>query len=193
MGWSDIGEIVGKAAPLLGSALAGPAGGAAGLLVASALGVDAQPETVREAVQADPQALSRLRRAELEHQRELSALVLKAESARLSDVNATMRVEARAPVERWWVSAWRPLWGALSALAWAAFVVMAGVALLRGRADVLEALGALPGEVWYVPLAILGVASWHRGKEKRIRAGEQERSGLLGGVLSTLNDGRRDG
>ena len=46
MQWSDITGFIGQAAPLLGGVLAGPAGAAAGRLVASALGVDSSPDAV---------------------------------------------------------------------------------------------------------------------------------------------------
>ena len=39
MDWSDVGGEVAKYAPLLGTALGGPAGGAIGALVAKAFGV----------------------------------------------------------------------------------------------------------------------------------------------------------
>ena len=38
MEWKDVANVVGKAAPILGTLLGGPAGAAVGALVASALG-----------------------------------------------------------------------------------------------------------------------------------------------------------
>ena len=49
MNWKDVGVVAAKAAPVLGAVLGGPVGavaGAAGTLLASALGVEADPVTV---------------------------------------------------------------------------------------------------------------------------------------------------
>ena len=64
MEWRDIAGAVGKAAPLLGSLLGGPAGAAVGAMVASALGTGGTPDDVAEAIKADPQALVKLREIE---------------------------------------------------------------------------------------------------------------------------------
>ena len=69
MDWKDVGNIVSKAAPILGAILGGPVGAAAGgalSLAASALGVDATPEAVMQAVKDDPDALIRLRELEVQ-------------------------------------------------------------------------------------------------------------------------------
>lgn len=85
MDWKDIADVVGKAAPVVGSVLGGPAGGAIGGLIASALGVEATPEAVQQAVAKDPEALLKIKRLELEHRRELEAMQADLEKARLAD------------------------------------------------------------------------------------------------------------
>ena len=64
MDWKDIAATVGRAAPLLGTLLGGPAGAAVGSLVASALGTGANPDEVSEAMRADPSAMVKLREVE---------------------------------------------------------------------------------------------------------------------------------
>lgn len=63
MKWSDITEVVGKAAPLIGSVIGGPAGAGVGALVASALGVENTPEAVQAAL-GNPDALVKLKEIE---------------------------------------------------------------------------------------------------------------------------------
>ncbi len=61
MDWSDVAETVGKVAPAVGGALAGPSGSAVGSLVSRALGVANEPGAVAQALQADPAAAIKLR------------------------------------------------------------------------------------------------------------------------------------
>ena len=61
MSWKDISETVGKIAPMLGTVLGGPAGGAVGSLVASALGVSNEPDEVAKALQTDPDVALKLK------------------------------------------------------------------------------------------------------------------------------------
>lgn len=63
MKWSDITNAVGKAAPLIGTVLGGPAGGSVGALVASALGVENTPEAVQAAL-GNPDNLVKLKELE---------------------------------------------------------------------------------------------------------------------------------
>ena len=64
MEWKDIAGVVGKAAPILGTLLGGPAGAAVGAIVASALGTGNDPAEVEKAIAADPAALVKLREIE---------------------------------------------------------------------------------------------------------------------------------
>jgi hypothetical protein len=64
MEWKDIAGVVGKAAPLLGTLLGGPAGAAVGSIIASALGTGNDPAEIEKAIAADPAALVKLREVE---------------------------------------------------------------------------------------------------------------------------------
>lgn len=90
--WESIKDVIGGAAPVVGSLLGGSAGSAVGELVATALGVENTPEAVASAVQSDPEAATKLRELELTHKTRLEELRLEAEKARLADVqNARSR------------------------------------------------------------------------------------------------------
>lgn len=70
--WDKVLELIGDAAPVVGTMLGGPAGAAVGGLVAKALGVDNTPEAIEEALKSNPEALVKVR--ELEVSRELAQL-----------------------------------------------------------------------------------------------------------------------
>lgn len=96
---------------------------------------------------------------------------------RLKAVNETMRAEAHS--EHWMQYSWRPVWGFVSALAFLCLVIAVGILAYKAIADGNQnAMAMIPQLIssatmlFGIPAAILGVASWHRGKEKRIRAGE---------------------
>lgn len=92
--WSDIGALVGKAAPIVGGLLGGPAGAAVGGLVASALGTDSTPDAVAAALQADPQAMARVVEVQTNAKVQLQQLAVTAEQNRLQAANAQYAAEA---------------------------------------------------------------------------------------------------
>ena len=70
--WDKIRELIGDAAPVVGTLLGGPAGTAVGGLVAKALGVDNTPEAIEEVLKNNPDALVKIK--ELETSKELAIL-----------------------------------------------------------------------------------------------------------------------
>lgn len=183
MNWGDIGNLVSKAAPLVGTALLGPAGGAIGAGLASLFGVEAEPAKIAEAINADPNALVKIRKFEIENQTDLAQTVIRSATADIKAVNETMQTEAKS--DDWWVSGWRPYWGFASATAWAFLAACLGVAMLKGDGVgiALSVFNAVPETFWLIPLAVLGIASWHRGHEKRARA----EGGAWGNANSLVN------
>jgi hypothetical protein len=175
MDWKDIATTVGKAAPLLGTLLGGPAGAAVGGMIASALGTGANPEEVSQAL-ASPDSLVKLREIEATRQGRLQELATDQAKAELAaaaqnagDINKTMQAEAVA--EHWPTYGWRPAIGFSVALAVLLSVltvfVAYGAALFYGHA---EGLAQLPGilaaiaGIIAVVSPILGIASWFRGR-----------------------------
>lgn len=94
MNWSDIGAMVGKAAPVVGTLLGGPAGAAVGALVASALGTPNDPESVNAALAADPAALARVQELQINAKVQLQQLAVTAENNRLQAEAAQYSAEA---------------------------------------------------------------------------------------------------
>ncbi len=186
MKWSDLGSIVGTAAPLIGSLLGGPAGGAVGGLVASALGAEAKPAAVAEALKADPAALERVRKLELDHQSDLTRMHLEAETARLAEVNKTIRAEIASNDA--FVRRWRPTFGYLTAVAWIIQCTAISVSIVvtpESAANVALMVTALT-PMWGVALAVLGVNVSKRSQDKQVSAGQSPETGLLGALAKRL-------
>lgn len=93
MDWKDISGVVGKAAPILGTLLGGPAGAAVGGLIASALGTSTDPADVAQALQ-NPDAAIKLREIESKRQTDLQALAVDMAKAEIAASTAD-RASAR--------------------------------------------------------------------------------------------------
>ena len=159
MDWKDIAGTVGKAAPILGTLLGGPAGAAVGGLIASALGTGNNPDEVAAAV-AGPDALVKLREIEAKRQTDLQGLLtaqakaeIAAAVASVQAVNQTMQAEAKA--DHWPTYSWRPAIG----FVFAAYIASLFLLPLVGKAPVV-----LSADMTLAIGGILGVASWFRGK-----------------------------
>lgn len=94
MNWSDIGGLVGRAAPIVGTLLGGPAGAAVGALVASALNVPNDPDAVNVALAGNPDAMVRIQELQLSARVELEKLAVQAETIRLQASGAQYAAEA---------------------------------------------------------------------------------------------------
>lgn len=96
MNWSDVAEVVGKAAPVAGAVLGGPAGASLGQSIASALGVASTPEAVNRELMNNPESFVRLREIESNLEAELIQ-------------GRTKVVQAEVQGESWLQRNWRPL------------------------------------------------------------------------------------
>ena len=122
MDWKSLGgTLIKSGAPIIGTALGGPLGGliAGGLgdVLANALGVEATPDAVNNAiVNGDPGVVNTaLAKAESEACAKYTYLtaVVQSNAAQAESVNQTMRAELAAGQPAW---AWRNLWGYSCAL-----------------------------------------------------------------------------
>lgn len=162
MEWRDIASVVGKAAPLLGTLLTGPVGSAVavGGMIASALGTGNNPEEVSAAL-GNPDNLVKLRQIESDQKVRLQELAtdqakaeLAARTAELQAVNATMQAEAVS--NHWPTYTWRPFIGFITgAMVFGDYFVLPLVNITPPE---------IPTEVWLMLGAILGVASFYRGR-----------------------------
>jgi hypothetical protein len=170
MDWSDLGaRVVGLGAPVLGGALAGPFGAAAGKILADAIGAaQATPEAVNARLTAsnsDPVTAEAAQRAESEW---LAALA-EVGKAQVVEVGATQRAELASddPLQRWW----RPLYALeLSLIECPAFVLTILHALWIGHEAGINGfanLSALLMTYFGARFGVLGVYVSGRSREKQ--------------------------
>lgn len=94
---------------------------------------------------------------------------------RLESVNRTMQAEAGSKHWPQWL--WRPwcgFWFPPTVIGVYIFLPLLG-----------KAIPDIPANLWLAWLAILGVAVWDRGKEKRAQTGEQRKS-LLASAIEAI-------
>lgn len=146
---------------MLGTLVGGPAGAVIGTMIASSLGVAPTPDAVTAALQSNPDAAVKLQEIEANRQVELQQMLLQTEQSRLAteaamleSVNKTMQAEAVS--EHWPTYSWRPFCGFVFGVTF--FGVYFVLPLLR------LSVPSVPFEAWAALGAILGVASWFRGK-----------------------------
>jgi hypothetical protein len=197
----DLLKTIGKYSKLIPLALSGPVGVASTIatVVRDVFGVESNDDAeLARAIERDPQAALKLRQIELDHRTELQRLAfqtasahLAAETARIESVNQTMRVEAQS--EKWPQYSWRPFWGFISALAFLMVCVFVGIIAFEALKNKDPAAIAMVPQLvtsfatlFTIPGAILGITAWHRGRQKRVAAGEAPRAGLMARVAKAV-------
>ena len=190
MEWRDLAKsVIGLGAPMLGLALGGPLGAAAGKILADALGADATPAAVNDAVSktgsvAGAAAASAAREAEANW---LAALA-EAGKVQVEQVGQSMRAEALSgdPLQRWW----RPVYALeLTLFECPGFAVVLGHALWNGKSDVINGLANLSGLVMTYMAArfgVLGVYISGRSREKQAAATGAAVPTVLGEIARTI-------
>lgn len=178
MDWKDIGKTLADIGlPLIGAALPIPGGAAIGAALASAIGGDGTANDVLNKLTSNQELLLKAKEFELTHQETLLKLKLdyevelaKVDSSNTQSVNSTIQEEAKS--DHWPTYTWRPFIGfcfgvnlfATSMTVCIIYIlVICGVAdnkLLQYLPDFLSSMAALLA----VPMPILGIASWFRGR-----------------------------
>uniref|UniRef100_E6VEL3 Holin of 3TMs, for gene-transfer release n=1 Tax=Rhodopseudomonas palustris (strain DX-1) TaxID=652103 RepID=E6VEL3_RHOPX len=186
MDWSDLAkQVIGLGAPMLGTALGGPLGGAAGKILSEALGA---PAPTPDAVQATlPQAApDRIAEAEA---RWCEAIRAEAETQRvaITETQSTIRAEIAAsdPVQRWWRPAYAfeltaecgALWAVLVHEFWTGDV--ATINALVGATTLLVAY-------WGFRFGVLGVYVSGRTREKVCAATGQDGPSVIDRLVKAV-------
>jgi hypothetical protein len=186
MDWGDVAKsVIGLGAPVLGAALGGPLGGAAGKILADALGApEATPAAVSEALgkqEADHAAI---------HVAEENWLTALAEVGKMqvAEVAQTMRSEnsSNDPLQRWW----RPFYALeLTFLECPAFAVALGHGLWNGTPEVINGFVNLSGLIITYLAArfgVLGVYVSGRTREKQAALTGDAVPSLVGEVIKAV-------
>ncbi|MDN3524338.1 3TM-type holin [Halomonas sabkhae] len=195
-----LSSAVSKGAPILGSLIGTPATGAAVGMIAKALGTDANPDAIVQELEHNPEAANKLAAVEREHERELTRMNLEAQTARLGQVNRTMRAEAASNDA--YVRRWRPTYGYLTAAAWfiqmTGFTVILGVVAFRTPGELASVVGALGAVLsallglWGIALAVLGINVRERSKDKQVAAGQRPK-GFMNALATRIAGGSKTG
>ena len=124
------------------------------------------PDAAVAAIQADPQLAMQFQQAVLNQQVQLQQIALEQEQAELTAdtantaaINQTMQVEAKA--DHWPTYSWRPFVGFCFAVAWIGDYLL--LPILHGY-NAAIVVPVVPPEAWMAVGAVLGVASYFRGR-----------------------------
>ena len=174
MDWADLAKtVVGLGAPLIGEALGGPFGAAAGKILAQALNAaDGTPAAVRDAISTADPAIAAAAAAKAEA--EWAAMLAQVGKSQVEQVGETQRAETASsdPLQRWW----RPLYALeLSLIECPAFTLTLLHALWTGFAPAINGFAALSGLLmtyFAARFGVLGVYVSGRTREKLAGNGE---------------------
>jgi hypothetical protein len=188
MNWSDlVRTVIGLGAPVLGQALGGPLGAAAGKILAEALGAnEPTPAAVQEAIEsADPSvAATAAAKAEAEWAEALAQIG----QSQVEQVGLTQRAELVSgdPLQRWW----RPIYALeLSLVECPAFALTLLHALWTGHEAGINGfanLSALLMTYFAARFGVLGVYVSSRSREKQCLATGQAAPGLVAQVARAV-------
>ena len=190
MTWNDLAKtVIGLGAPLIGTALGGPFGGAAGKLLADALGATAPtPGAVQTALAERGADSTFAAEAVQKAEAEWAAAIAGIAKAQLAEVGQTMRAEALSgdALQRWW----RPLYALeLSLIECPAFALTLLHALWTGHDAGIAGfanLSALLMTYFGARFGVLGVYVTGRTREKQAAATGEAVPGLIGEVVRAV-------
>ena len=187
--WKDVAsKVIGLGAPLLGEALGGPLGGAAGKILADALGSDPTPSSVDVALsKTDPVAAAVAASAARQAEAEWLTKLAETGEAQVHEVNQTMRAEVSS--DNRLQSLWRPLYALELIAECSGFAVALGHALWHGEPQTVNGFANLSGLIMAYMAArfgVLGVYVSGRSREKQAAATGQATPTVLGAVVSAL-------
>lgn len=181
-----MGALIAAGLPWLANALFGPQGvaGAAAEKIGTALGLpDKTVEAVKNAVSGlNPEQVVALKKVENDFALQMKQAgythteqLAKIDLDQITVVNKTIQVELEnSDKEAWYQKAWRPANGFAVAIGSLFAVIVLCIAfvlgLFYGKGEMIAQLPVLASSlalILGVPGTAVGIAAWHRGKEKR--------------------------
>ncbi len=157
LSWADVGKAIAGVAPIVGTALGGPAGAIVGSMVASALGTDSTPDAVTAAMAADPTNASKILQLQNQHEEALKQMQLNYAPAVVNAQGSVIKAEASSG--SWLAANWRPI---LMLSFTAIIVVNYLVVPIAQWFGVSEAPLILPPDMW--ALLKIGVGGYIVGR-----------------------------
>lgn len=188
--WKDIADkVIALGAPLLGEALGGPLGGAAGKILADALGAsEPTPAAVNTAIVQSGADGAVAAAAARQAQAQWLAALAEANKAQVTAVGETQRAEIAAgdPLQRWW----RPLYALeLSMLECPAFAATLLHALWTGSAPAIDGFANLSSLLMAylgARFGVLGIYVSGRTREKQALATGETTPSVIGEVVKAI-------
>lgn len=157
LSWSDVGKTLAGIAPIVGTALGGPAGALVGGMVAKALGTDATPDAVTTAIASDPTNAAKILALQNEHEETLNRMQLDYATAIVNAQGGVVKAEASS--SSWLAANWRPI---LMLSFTAIIVVNYLVVPIAGWFGLRVAPLVLPPDLW--TLLKIGVGGYVLGR-----------------------------
>jgi hypothetical protein len=190
MDWTDIAKtVIGLGAPVLGTALGGPLGGAAGKILADAFGASAPtPEAVNAAIVQRGTDLAAAAQAAQKAEAEWLAALAEVGKVQVAEVAETQRAEIASEdrLQRWW----RPLYALeLSMIECPAFALTLLRALWLGHEPGISgfaSLSALLMAYFGARFGVLGVYITGRSREKQASLTGEAVPGVVGQIAKAL-------
>jgi hypothetical protein len=190
MDWNDLAKtVIGLGAPMLGTALGGPLGGAAGKILADALGAsDATPDAVNTALTGSGVDAAAAVQAAQNAEATWATALAEIGKAQVSETGQTMRAEAASgdALQRWW----RPLYALeLSLIECPGFALTVLHALWTGHEVGITGFADLSGLLmtyFGARFGVLGVYVTGRTREKQAAATGEAVPGLIGAVVKAV-------
>jgi hypothetical protein len=188
--WKDlVPRVIGLGAPLLGQALGGPLGAAAGTILAQAFGAaTATPEAVDRAIAERSADLSFAAEAAQRAESEWLAALAEIGKAQVAEVGATQRAELASEdrLQRWW----RPLYALeLSLIECPGFMLVLLHALWLGHEAGINGfagLSALFMTYFGARFGVLGVYVSGRTREKEAGMTGELSPSLVGAIVKAV-------
>jgi len=189
MNWNDLSKtVIGLGAPILGTALGGPLGGAAGKLLADALGAAPTADAVQTAIAERSADSAFAAEAAQKAEAEWTKAMAEIGKTQLAETGATMRAEAASGdvLQRWW----RPLYALeLSLVECPAFALTLLHALWTGHAAGINGFATLSGLLmtyFGARFGVLGVYVTGRTREKQAAVTGEVTPGLIREVVKAV-------
>jgi hypothetical protein len=192
MDWSDLAKtVIGLGAPMIGQALGGPLGAAAGKILAEALGAsEPTPAAVRDAIEGSDPAIAAAAAARAES--EWAEALARIGKTEVEQVGLTQRAEIVSgdPLQRWW----RPIYALeLSLIECPAFALTLLHALWVGHQAGINGFADLSGLLmtyFAARFGVLGVYVSGRTREKQCLATGEAAPGIVERAVRAVR-GRR--
>ncbi len=193
--WDKVKSLIATAAPMIGTVIGGPAGGAVGAMVASALGVENTPEAIEQELRTNPDALIKLKQLESDERIKLQELALRhseieSEVHKLAIATQAATQQAELASNDPYVRRWRPTFGYAMCLAWSLLFFGLAFALVfhpKQAADVVNSVVALT-PLFSVALTVLGISIHKRSQDKQVSMGLTP-LGVVSAMKKTIKGG----